>query len=87
MKHFAVQAGTPLHCNRNQCGHTFPAPVDTERLGFGGSVATRITDMIHCPNCHTTDSHWVYAADLEKPVFTGGFDARKAAERKWLWDN
>jgi hypothetical protein len=87
MKTYAIPAGTPLHCNRNQCGATFPAPAGLERWGFAGDQGTRTTTLVHCPSCHTTDGHWVYASDIEKPTFTGNFDARKAAERQWLRDN
>jgi hypothetical protein len=86
MDTYPVAPGTALHCNRNECGTTFAAPAGIERFGFSGSHGTRITTMIRCPNCGTVDGHWVYAADVT-PVFTGNFDARKAAERRWLMTN
>ena len=86
MKTYQITAGTPLHCNRNECGATFAASAGLERFGFCGSRGTRVTTLTACPNCGTVDGHWVYAADVA-PTFTGNFDSRKAAERKWLQEN
>lgn len=86
MKTYTVTAGTPLHCNRNDCGATFPAPTDLERTAFAGSRAARTTTMVVCPVCQRPDGQWVHAADVT-PAFEGGFDARQRQAMAWRLAN
>jgi len=81
-----VPAGTPLHCNRGDCGATFPAPADLERRGFAGSQAARTTTMVTCPHCQRPDGQWVHAADI-MPTFEGGYDARRRQAMTWTLAN
>jgi hypothetical protein len=80
-----VRAGTAIHCNR--CDKSFTLNVDVKRGPFCGSRAARLTEFSHCPHCGMSDSHWLYATDAGMPVFPGGPDARKRAERNWLGVN
>lgn len=82
-----ITAGATLHCNRAGCQAAFPAPVEMERQPFAGASAARVNAFCQCPHCGAVDAHWVYASDGLMPAFTGGFDARKSAERRWLREN
>lgn len=70
-----------IHCNR--CDEPFEASKQMTRDGFCGQKSTRIKDFCTCLHCGQTDCHWVFASDI-MPIFEGGFEKRRRAERKWL---
>lgn len=79
-----IPRNTPIHCNR--CDKAFLSPKAMTRGQFCGTKVARLKQFCKCPHCGQSDSHWVYARDL-MPMFKGGFDARKRAQRKWMKEN
>ena len=58
------KAGQKVQCNR--CYEKFDSPIDFETGAFLGQQSARQSQLMTCPNCGTTDGHWVLLADVEE---------------------